>query len=334
MIKQNIFLISAILLIAGCAGLDIKHPDDGWQVVELSRSPLAPSSEDLEETKILVSKFEEPSNETLKKISSLASLADAMTASTEKLISEVGVEIIDRQDPAAVLLANEIQLAEAQGRKGVYEGPKVAKYTFFGRIVSVSTDAKYQAQQKKQAAKCQYEANVTGILRIYTVMPRVKVIKSLDLRSSASTSEDAGSPSCDENPEKHTTIIRTAGEKAVESLRSEFENFFLPTGYITEMRTDGKKYIVKVSIGKKQGLKMGDRVHIFTKKQSKTSLGIVDEEERKINSGQVTNQIADNYAWILIEKHKTAEEIKLGDIFKVTFEKESSFDALKRQLGM
>lgn len=346
MYTHIIFFVGIVLLMGGCTSLDIKDIE-GLSPVDMLRAELAPTKAQVvsvaTKPKVVVDKFREPSDHRVRELSSLANLANVLTGTTEKYLTQAGIELVSRSE--AQNLLGEVKLAEQQGKvggSGGYQGLQVAEYVIVGRIDSVDTSAKFQEAYEYQdkegkrvriPPKCKYRADVTGKLHIYTV-PQLRVAKSVNVRGNANKTEDSRGR-CDKNPTSSTSIIREAGEDAVEGARIEFQNFFAPKGYVIEMRSskDGKQYFIKVTIGKKRGLKRGEAVEIFTKTLQKNPLTEeVAEEERKITTGKVTNQVGESYAWIILDEPELAKRIKIGDYIKMKFKGNSLSDMLRKGL--
>jgi hypothetical protein len=282
MYTRIIFFVGIVLLMGGCTGLDIKDIT-ALQDVEIKKSELVPNKEQLASVatkpKVVVDKFREPADQTVRELSSLANLASAMIGATERYLAEAGIEIVNRSEAQELL--GEVELAEQQNKvgSGGYKGPQVAQYVIVGRIDSVDTSAKFieaseyytkKGERIYISPKCKYGANVGGKLHIYTV-PQLRLAKSVGVQDDATTYENSRG-ACQRNPAGFTALIRDAGEQAVKGARTEFQNFFAPKGYVIEMRTDGKHYYIKVTIGSKRGLKKGGTAEIFTKTLQKNPL--------------------------------------------------------------
>jgi hypothetical protein len=326
MYTRHIIFVGILLLMGGCTSLDIKD-FDAWQPVDLEKSELAPT--DLANSKFVVANFREPPDPRVKGISSLANLASLMMGTTEKYLTDAGIEVVSRND--AQKLLGEVQLAEQKGKVGGYKGPVIAQYVIVGHIDSVDTSAEFQeaseyvtkkGERIYTPPKCKYEANVTGTIRVYTV-PKLIIAKSVSMRGTDNTSEDSRG-NCENNPAKLTALIREAGDEALYDASTKFQNFFAPHGYIIEMRKspNGKDSIIKVTIGSNRGLKIGKTVEVFTKTLQNNPLTEEStQEERKVTTGRVTNQVGESYAWIMLDEPELANRLKIGDYVKMKFEK-------------
>ena len=352
MYTRILFFVGIVLLIGGCSNLNIKDLD-AWQNVNLRISELAPTKEQFaffaSKPRVVVDKFREPDDRRVRTLSSLANLASTLTGSTEEYLTQVGIEIVNRGE--AQKLLGEVKLAELKNKVGDpsgYNGPQVAQYVIVGHINSVDTSAVFQEayyievptyinvpttegktekkeqieqiEKKRIPPQCTYSANVVGKLRIYMV-PKLRVAKSISVRNGATRTEDSRG-SCRKDPTNFTALIRQAGERAIGRVGTTFQNFFAPKGYIVEMRRDkkGKKYLIKVTVGSERGLTKGRKADIFTQTLQKNPFtGETLAEERKLTTGRVTNQIGESYAWIILDKPKFANRLKIGDYVKIKF---------------
>ncbi len=329
---RAILFACAALVLGGCSNLDIKDID-AWADVDIERSEFAPDKAQLAaaagKPKVVVDKFVEPDDNLVRKLASLANLSSVMAGSAEDYLTQAGVEVVGRNE--AQTLLNEVRLAETKGRAGQYQGPQVVQYAIVGRVDGVDTSSKFQeaycvdTKEGRQCypPKCTYKADVTGRIRIYTV-PQLRVVKSIKIQDDATKIEDTRSSNTCTNrgATGYTALIRDAGEQAVKGSRIEFQNFFAPKGYISDMRTKENQYIVKITIGKNRGIDKGSLIEIFTKKLEEDELtGETIEEDRKIASGKVTSEIRQSYAWVLLDKPERAARIKIGDFVKLTFKK-------------
>ena len=332
MYTRIIIIVALILLMGGCTSLDIKD-FEAWQTVELEMSELAPTKEQLAafatKPKVVVANFREPQEPRVREISSLANLASTLMGTTEKYLTDAGIEAISRDE--AQKLLGEVQIAEQKDKVGGYTGPIIAQYVIVGHIESVDTSVEFQEASEYYTKKgeriytppkCKYKASMIGTVRVYTV-PQLRIAKSVKMQGTDNTSEDSKG-NCENNPANLTALIRKAGDDALYDASTKFQNFFAPQGYIIEMRRspNGKNYIIKVTIGSNRGLKRGKKVEVFTKTLQKNPFtGESTEEERKVTTGRVTDQVGESYAWIMLDEPELANRLKIGDYVKMKFEK-------------
>jgi hypothetical protein len=332
MYTRIIFVVGIILLMGGCTSLDIKD-FDAWQNVELEMSELAPTKEQLislaAKPKVVVADFREPKEQRIRENSLLANLASLMMGTTEKYLTQAGIEVVSRNE--AQKLLGEVQIAEQKDKVGGYTGPLIAQYVIVGHIDSVDTSSEFQeassytnkkGERIDIRPKCNYKATVIGKVRVYTV-PQLRMVKSVNMQGTDTTSEDSRGY-CPKTAADLIALIRKAGDNALDDASTKFQNFFAPQGYIIEMRQapNGKNYIIKVTIGSDRGLKRGKTVEVFTKTLQYNPLtGESSQEERKVTTGRITDQVGELYAWIMLDEPELAKRIKIGDYIKMKFEK-------------
>ncbi len=327
--KQMILLISIIAasLLGGCSNTTIKDLSS-WKNVAMQRSISAYNTKALLATgdriKIVVDKFVEPENQSVRQLASLANLSNVMAAVSEKYLTKAGVEVIDRKD--AKRLLKEIRLAEAKGKAGRYKGPQVVQYALVGYVDGIDTSSKFTERKcsggKCSSPTCTYTANIVGKIRIYTV-PELRMVKSIALKDDATRYEETRTDTCmSRGAASYTTVIRDVGEQAVKGARIKFQNFFAPKAYVSNMRMKDGKYIIKINIGKNRNLEEGTVIKVFTTRLEKDGItGEEREEKMEIAAGKVTNQIGQDYAWVILDEPELASRIRIGFFVKAYFEK-------------
>jgi len=163
-----------------------------------------------------------------------------------------------------------------------------------------------------------YEACVGAQMKIIKI-PQNYIVKTLYLNGCAyDTSRNLVNLS--------RMLLEKALIEAVDSIKTDIKNIFAKKGYIIEIRKKDDTTIIKTTLGKKDGLKEGDEVAIYTIKESPNPLtGKPYKEIIKIGNAEVSNVIHENASWLVVKDQK--EPVKLGDFVKPVYEK-SFFERL------
>jgi len=269
-------------------------------------------------------------------------LGNTLAISTENILSESRlVKLADRN--AYKKLAKEIALIE-MSETGAYKGPVAVDYAVSGDIATAGFSHKFIAAKSsynpstkrfsRTPAKNKYTASFTGNVKIYA-LPSLEVIEVIPLAGEDYRLEDAVENRSWFKTEVDTSnikkedndMIRKAAADSLDAQRHVLKNIFssLRRGYILDKKSDGKKVVFKIGLGKKGGIEHGQKVNIFTKQKDKNELtGEVSIEEIEMGKGVVTNIITTNNAWILVKDKAIADQIKIGDYVTVAFKRKFS----------
>ena len=113
-------------------------------------------------------------------------------------------------------------------------------------------------------------------------------------------------------------IIPKAVKKSVNDAVDQMKNFFAPKGYILRVKKDGDDYIIKISLGKNQGIKPGVSFNIYDLSKDPDTKEIIPH---KIGTAKVgDNTIWKDFCWATVDLNDN-ESLKIGDLVKPTFEK-------------
>lgn len=309
------------LAITGCATTNIQNPGL-FEPVQLEPSEVMPSKEELAGKPARVVVFNADDGDI--NLAKTARLGATISGEIEKYLSKADVELVDRS--LAAKLQEELMLAEMHGRTD-YTGPAVADIAIVSAITQASVSSSFTEAKRWQdkkgkwhstSAKCSYSSDVAGTIRVYK-MPSMQPIALVDLEGKTSTSEETRYSQCPVNQAGAEGLARTAATNGVAAARAKLKNNFAPRGYITEHRFIKNKHIIKINIGSKRGLKTGDRVQVMTVSRSFDPLSNKESiETTPLGTGRVTNQIGNNFAWIIVDK-KIADQIRLGQPVQATF---------------
>lgn len=328
--KRIALVTTLTLVMAGCASTKI--PDiAALDPVGLEPGEVMPSKAELAGNTPRVVVFEaDHGNINLAKS---AHVGGTIAREIEKHLAETNVELIDRS--LATKLQQEIALAEMHG-KSDYTGPEIADFAIVGAISQAAVGSSFTEartwQDKKgkwhrTPAKCNYSAEVTGNIRIYK-MPAMRPVEMMNLEGSASSSEETRSSNCGISRTGAEQMARAAATRGINRLSTDLKNQFAPRGYIVEQRSGNGKHIVKVTLGRKHGLKQGNTLVI--QNVSRTVNPLTNEESIEIftlGNARASDQIGSDSAWIIVDE-KITDKIRLGQPVRLQYKK-SLLDKLR-----
>lgn len=264
-------------------------------------------------------------------------LGAAIRNKTEALLSDAGVETVDRK--LALKLQKEIQLAEIKGNHG-YKGPEIADFSVTGKIVTADFTQRYSAPSswvdkkgKKHyvPAKCTYKVAIDASLKIHA-LPSLDLVDTITITDTESKTQDLSgyTSKCPKYTETQlSSLVTAAGADAVVESKVQLKNNFSPRGYITQYRAKDDENIFKISMGRLAGVKEGQEINIIQMFKNTNELtGETNIEERQLTGGTVSNIVGEKYAWIMIDEDEKANQVRLGDTVKIHFE-DSILDQLK-----
>lgn len=243
----------------------------------------------------------------------------AMTSALEGKVAKAA-ELVDRS--AARALRREVETAERSGDAS-YSGPDVADYAVKAQISQANFGSSFQEARTTEdddqiPAKCSYEAEVVGVMKIYTV-PDLDVAKTIGLEGDAYSSTETRSSECNAAGQG---LLRTAAEEAISSRRTAFQNFFAPRGYVVKRRKKEDDNLFKTTLGTDLAAKKGRSVQVIRVQENRNELtGAMEIHKRQLAEGVITEELGANYSWIRVSEPKKADKLKMGDRVKPVFEK-------------
>jgi hypothetical protein len=127
-------------------------------------------------------------------------------------------------------------------------------------------------------------------------------------------------------------MIRLATKDALDDVQAEFLNLFSPKGYVLGKRGKGDKSIFRISIGTEQGIVAGNKVIIFTERESIHPITKkISYDKIPVVEGTVTGIVTSTEAWVAPEDEDKAKRVRLGDQIEVVH-KESGWSKMFRSL--
>jgi len=334
--------IILLALVASCTPT-IKNFDQ-YQKQFLTKSSYLPSEENLagKPPKVVVFSLDE--NDT--QVATQAALGAAMANNIENILTKNRLaQLVDRK--IASKLQKEIALAELN-KTGAYKGPQVADYAISGAISNAGFTNKYSSgstyfdpRTKSMITvppRFTYKSDVSGNIKIYE-LPSMMVVENIDFKGSKSRNENVqqkGGVSFGglqvggeqvKGADRDDSLVRKAGEDAIDNASVSIKNAMAHKGYILEKRVLEKKMIFKISLGSDNGLVPGDKFEVSGQYESENSItGKVEVERRIIGKGTISDRIDPKAAWVIIDDENQAMKIRLGDTIKMKYQK-SFFDS-------
>lgn len=314
-------LFIASILLSGCATtVDLSKFHDA----DLKEAEIMPGKDQLKQQRVKIVVFAADEGTLLYAVN--AQLGESFAKAVEKELAAVGAEVVDRN--LASKLKDELRLAESAGA-GSYAGPQVAQFAICGKVNSAEYGATYVAASKWKddkgethvnSARYDHKAVVGGTINLYE-LPSLRLVAAINVAGSASASD----PQDDANWATGASLLRSAASAAIDG-QYELKNIFAPRGYVVERRTDGKKSIFKILMGRGQGVQQEDRVVIYSlRKKTNALTGTEQTDERPVVKAKVSDQIEDAACWIVPDDQDASAQVRLGDFVKVKYESGSFF---------
>jgi len=327
MLKLIISASIVALSLSGCGSAI--GPIQTFKKVPLQKSSFMPSKEDLDgsKTKIVLTRIDDSSF----KLASNANLGESLRIELENELASSGVvEVLDRE--TAELFDDEIRLTELQDENelsNLDDGTlSLPKYAISGKISNSGFNSTYYKRRcytnKKGETSCtpsyySYKASVDGILKIHEI-PSMKVVKTIEFGDNFVRNEDSSYYGNSYSRVDTINMLNAAGKKAMYSSRVSLKNFFAQKGYVMEKRLKEDETILKISVGRLDGLSQGNNVNIYSTKESINPLtNEVEKSTFKVAEGMVSDKLFEHRAWIIITD--TFNKVKLGDYVKVRYAK-------------
>lgn len=270
-----------------------------------------------------------------------ANLGNIMAVKVENLLG--ASKLVKLQDRKAFKnLEQEIAIAEMQ-QTASYEGPVAADYAVSGEVNIADYQYKFISEKTSYnpkngsiyriAAQNKYIATFSGNLKIYQ-LPSLKISEVIPIEGKKVRMEDAvvnrswlfnSTIDTSTLKKEDLELVQKAAAVAIEKSKHNLQNFFssLRKGYILEKRAKGSKMIFKISLGSNSGMKLGQKVKIYTIEEIENPITEeIKAENIELGIGVVTDKITENYAWILVKDKQIASRLKIGDFATVIYKKD------------
>ncbi len=330
----RVFLYSVFLLFIGC-GTSINLSEYNPHI--LHKAPYMPSKQEVlnaKGAKIIVTDVDVSKLQLAQK----ANLASTMSAMIKQVFAKDKTAIVlERVEKLSYKqrVKEEIKLAElgAQSEDDVGQ----ADYILRGKLSKATLSSNYypgyyyyvyvdKKKVKRYAPpRRTYTACVGGFIKIFS-LPQLEVKKSVGFdKCSIKTESGAGvyyAKSSDNG------LMSNAAQRAIKQASYDLKNFFSKKGYIYQAKIKDEDIIVKVSLGKPFGAKEGEDVDIYsTTTETNPLTKQTHKIDVKIGEGRISNQLNDEYSWVIVDEIKEGKNLHLGDYVKIKY-KAGFFDWL------
>lgn len=323
--KNGVFLVaSATFFLGGCFGTTTIKDVNDYGTRPMVKADVVPSESQLEGQKFRVTVFD--INDKQIRLGRYAEVGASVRGELVKHVSKANVAMVDHKTLPGLKTA-------LRKKTGKYEKSAV-EYALTGEVTVVNFQKEYhkltQYTDKKGKVHitepyCSYSALVQGNIKIHDVANNLDVVETVALSGGASRNVEVARyyRACrDLNQTEVYSLIRSAGVKAVSREDVLLKNFFSAKGYVLERRMRGKQNIFKISLGKNNGVKEDQTAEIYTVEKSNNPLtNKISLVQNKIGDGVVSNKVDKKHAWIIIDDELIANQIRLGDVVKIKYEK-------------
>jgi TolB-like protein len=331
--KKYFSLVSVSVLLGmgfgltGCMGGPSINLKD-YKKVSLTKSKFATAKKKQAGTaKIIIMNIDNNGIANAEKIN----LGKSLASNINKELSEnKNVRVLKRisSDNYEKILSKEIKAAEVGKELGEDVGQanylvsgQLSNVTYTNKFTEASSYVDKDGKSHYTAPSIKYEACVQGTLKVFS-LPELQEQETKSFDECSSSSEQARSPR--DAKASNGTLEREAGAEAMDSVAYTLKSFFTPKAYISKMKKDGDTKIIEVGVGKKQGVKNGDEVNIFT---------MTNDGPVQIGEGEVTNKITNTKCWVMVTDLEDDATIKQGDYVKVIY-KEGTWSKLGKTVDV
>lgn len=318
---KRAILLALALALSGCASTAIKNLD-ALEPIPLEPNEIMPTKAELAGQPLRVVVFEADDGDIA--LAKSARVGGTIAREIEKYLNATGVELVDRS--IAVKLQEELMLAEMQGQSD-YAGPEVADFAIVGAISQTAAGSSFTESRRWQdkqgkwhriPAKCSYNAEVAGTVRIYR-MPSMQPVETLNLDGRSSSSEETRTSGCPIYRESAEGMARAAATHGIRRISAALQNHFAPRGYVMERRSGNGKHIIKVTLGRKQRLEQGNVVKIMNLTRTINPLTHEESiESYELGTGRVSDQIGNDFAWVIVNSDIVGK-IRLGQPVQIKY---------------
>jgi len=285
--------LRSIIIFTNCSST-IKLED--FKPKTIHESAYAPTKEDLkfENKNVAIIKIDDSKI----KLARQLNLGDIISREIQNELSSIGTQSIISSKKSDINPNNFKYIISGKINKTTYK----YEYRKAAPAISLITGKKVISP-----AEHIYKACISGILEI-TILPSSELVDTISFDKCTLESHSANNP----KKRNNSGVIIKGAKETIKSVDVNLKNFFGYRGYISQQKTDGKKTIVKTTLGKNHGAKKSENVEFFTMSQS---------GKRLIGKGKISNQIDNNSSWVIIEHLNDGTELKSGDFIKIKYEK-------------
>ena len=242
----------------------------------------------------------------------------------EEFLNEAGAGVVDRSTQSLRTVRRE--LSAARRRR---DGPgaewalvsHVGRYTIRSEYAPPTGLFKSKEELQDEPGECTYYGEIGVDIKAFKLPMREIANATFRIRDSREFSEKDHDKKCAlENARRHAFLAEIL-EDALPCAKVSIQNRFAPRGYIREHRVSdaGDAHIFRTSLGRKNGARPGLELGVFRAQYMTTADGRQGREELRIGDAIVTDEIGDDYSWILVDMGKLAQPILAGDLVRAVY---------------
>lgn len=322
--KIRRFLPLAVAALAACAGNQIGSPGD-YDPVPLNRVYPYPAPEELARQKTEVVLASHYTTELPRK-----TVGHAMTVVQQELLRvlrEAGARVDDRSlDDLGRVRSELTRRYQSRGSKRDEAGSvlvtRIARYEHRAHYEPPSGLFKSEEELAAEPGTCTHEGEV-GVDVKHLVIPTDEVARAtFTLASSADFSQQDFDESCPISDERRQALLEEAIQKGLHCLDVPVKNEFAPRGYVEEHRQSsaGDVHIYRTSMGRRNGAREGLELSIFRTQYMTTANGQKARESRRIGKAVISDQIGEDFSWVLIDVGSVEQQVLAGDMVRAVYE--------------
>ncbi len=186
----------------------------------------------------------------------------------DKELGKLSLSVVDRQ--LDKMLKGEVTLASLYGSEAGRDNADALVLVVIDEYETATETATKTKLLKKAMgkdesyAKCSYETQFSGYLRIQTI-PALTQLAQFDFSRDESGSFDAPNErACGKDFAAH---IRKLNKKLLDHVvcknKAKIANVLAPTGHVVDRGVDGEKITLEVSLGSDMGVRKGDLLRLY-----------------------------------------------------------------------
>lgn len=322
----KLLLFTTIIFITNCSS---KINLSQFSPYTLQKTKYMPTKEELKaytKTKIIIANIDDKNINIAKR----ANLGKTIEISLGSILStSKTVHVLKRIQESSFqkMIKEEIKIAEIGKETGDDVGQ--ADYIITGKLSNTSYTNSYipgyyytkvvngVKKELYQPSKTIYESCVQGNIRVLK-------LPTLDEKLSEPFNECSTKTNYNRlfvnTKTRDDALVRSAGARASKKVSYALQNFFSKKGYIYEAKIKDDKIILKTTLGTDFGAKQDSNVEIFTIEKSYNQLtNKTSKIEVLIGSGTISNQINNDFSWIIVDDIKDTKSIHIGDYIKIIY---------------
>lgn len=221
-------------------------------------------------------------------------------------------------------LKDEITLHEMSTETTSIKGPTPADYAISGKITyagfyqstgidPIALGLKIATKDNNSTATVtKNNVKIEGIAKLIK-LPEMESVKEITFAENASRTQ----PASDAKNAKGASILvendalamKRSMMRAVDKILPEFMKVLQPYGTVIDKMFFEGNAIYKINIGLQDGISIGNKVSIERIDQENNS-----KKNLNLKSVYISNQIGEDFAWLVVKEKEEVNRLKIGDI--------------------